>query len=99
MNRFVKLVLSGLMAFALADAGNAVAQGSSVQARTQAIVASFNKFKHKVMEKRGVRREKYKDVRSTPAIKSDIRDTRARTRPMAWGCRSISRSMEAATLR
>ena len=74
MNRFVKAVLSALTAFALVDAGNAVAQGSSVQARTQAIVASFNKFKHKVKERRGVRLEKYKDVRSTASIKSNIRD-------------------------
>ena len=74
MNRFIKLALSGLMAFALVDAAEAAAQGSSVQASTQAIVASFNKFKHKVKERRGVRLEKYKDVRSTAAIKSNIRD-------------------------
>lgn len=74
MNRFVNVVLSGLMALALAGAQEAEAQGSSVQARTQAIVASFNKHKHVVKEKRGVRVEKYKDVRSAAAIKSNIRD-------------------------
>jgi hypothetical protein len=74
MNRFVKLVLSGLTAFALVDAGNAVAQGSTVQARTQTIVASFNKSKHVVKEKRGVRLEKYKEVRSSAAIKSNLRE-------------------------
>ena len=74
MKRFVKVGLSGLMAFALVDAPGAVAQGSSVQARTQAIVASFNKHKHVIKEKRGVRLEKYKDVRSVAAIKSSIRD-------------------------
>lgn len=74
MNRFVKVVLSGLTAFALVDAGNALAQGSSVQSRTQAIVASFNKSKHVVKEKRAVRFEKYKEVRSSAAIKSNVRD-------------------------
>lgn len=74
MNRFIKAVLSGFMAFALIDAGAALAQGSSVQARTQAIVASFNKSKHVVKEKYGVRLEKYKEVRSVPAIKANIRD-------------------------
>lgn len=74
MSRIVTMVLSGLIAFALLAARNAVAQGSSVQARTQAIVASFNKSKHVVKEKRGVRFEKYKEVRSAAAIKTNIRD-------------------------
>jgi len=74
MNRLIKVVLSGLLALALVDARDALAQGSSVQARTQAIVTSFNKSKHVVKEKRGVRLEKYKEVRSTAAIKSNIRD-------------------------
>ena len=74
MSRFVKVVLSGLIAFALVDARDGVAQGLNVQARTQAIVASFNKSKHVVKEKRGVRVEKYKEVRSSAAIKPNIRD-------------------------
>src|SRR5678816_654244 len=73
MNRFTKAVLGGLMAVAFIDAGAAPAQGSSVEARTQAIVASFNKSKHVVKEKRGVRMEKYKKVVSTAAIKN-VRD-------------------------
>ena len=74
MNRLVKIGLSALMTFALIDTRDAVAQTSSVQARTQAIVASFNKSKHVVKEKRGVRFEKYKEVRSTAAIKANTRD-------------------------
>lgn len=73
MNRFTEVVVSGLVAFTLIDAGSALAQGSSVQSRTQAIVASFNKSKHVVKEKRGVRMEKYKDVRSAAAIRN-VRD-------------------------
>jgi hypothetical protein len=74
MNRFIKAVLSGLIVLLVLDAGDAVAQGSSVRSRTQAIVASFNKSKHVVKEKRGVRFEKYKDVRSAAAIRSNVRD-------------------------
>ncbi len=74
MNRFIKVVLSGLIALSVLDARAAVAQRSTVQARTQAIVASFNKSKHVVKEKRGVRVEKYKEVRSAAAIRSNVRD-------------------------
>ena len=42
--------------------------------RTQTIVASFNKSKHVVKEKRGVRKEKYLDVRSAPAVKQNPAD-------------------------
>ena len=42
--------------------------------RAQAIVASFNKSKHVVKEKRGVRKEKYLDVRSAPALKANPAD-------------------------
>jgi hypothetical protein len=43
----------------------------SVDARTRAIVASFNKSKHVVKSRHGVTREKYKDIRSEPALRSD----------------------------
>lgn len=42
--------------------------------RTQAIVASFNKSKHVIKEKRGVRMEKYLDVRSVPVTKQNPAD-------------------------
>ena len=53
---------------------NATPQESYTQKRTQEIVASFNKQKYAVKEKYGVRREKYKEVRSEPVIKQNIRD-------------------------
>lgn len=74
VNRFTIVALTGVVAAAFIHGGSALAQGSSVQARTQAIVASFNKSKHVVDEKRGVRFEKYKEVRSVAAIKADVRD-------------------------
>jgi hypothetical protein len=58
-------------------AGAASAQQSSAgrnELRAQAIVASFNKSKHVVKEKRGVRKEKYLDVRSTSAVKANPAD-------------------------
>ncbi len=74
MNRFIKVALTSVIALSLLDARAAVAQSSSVQSRTQAIVASFNKSKHVVKEKRGVRVEKYKEVRSAAAVRPDVRD-------------------------
>lgn len=50
------------------------AQQLSSQTKVQEIAAAFTKNKHGAKEKYGVRREKYKDVRSEPAVKSNIRD-------------------------
>lgn len=44
------------------------------QARAQEIAAAFNKHKSVVKDNHGVRREKYKDVRSEPFVKQNIRD-------------------------
>src|SRR4030095_8036471 len=53
---------------------SAVSQESYAQKRTEEIVASFNKQKHVVKEKHGVRMEKYKKVQSEPVIKQNLRD-------------------------
>lgn len=42
------------------------------QSRAQQIAAAFSKQKHVVAEKHGVRREKYKDVRSAPIVHQNI---------------------------
>src|SRR5690348_11772984 len=47
-------------------------QQSSSQSRAQQVAAAFSKQKHLVAEKQGVRKEKYKDVRSEPIVKQDI---------------------------
>lgn len=44
------------------------------QARAQAIAAAFTKHKSVAKESHGVRREKYKDVRSAPVVKQNIGD-------------------------
>jgi hypothetical protein len=44
---------------------------ASAQTRTRVIAASFNKSKHVVKQKHGVRVEKYKKVQSEPLVKSN----------------------------
>ena len=68
MRTFVVIVLS------VACAVNVVAQQISSQAKAREIAAAFTKNKHVVKEKYGVRREKYKDVQSEPAVKSNLRE-------------------------
>lgn len=58
-------------------AGVALSQQPGVagsELRAQTIVASFNKSKHVSKEKRGVRKEKYLEVRSAPAVKANPAD-------------------------
>ena len=69
--------LLGVLAASVFWAGVGASQQPSVAAtdsRTRAIVASFNKSKHVVKEKHGVRKEKYLDVRSAPVVKQNPAD-------------------------
>ncbi len=50
----------------------AAPQQSPSQSRAQQVAAAFTKQKHFVAEKHGVKKEKYKDVRSQPLVKQDI---------------------------
>jgi hypothetical protein len=52
----------------------AIGQVSDSHARMQELVASLNKEKYEVKEKFGVRKEKYKRIKTEPVIKSDPRD-------------------------
>ncbi|HKP81157.1 MAG TPA: hypothetical protein VJT69_04020 [Pyrinomonadaceae bacterium] len=51
-----------------------VAQQISAQTRAQELATAFNKHKQVTKEKHGVRMEKYKDVRSEPAVKQNLAD-------------------------
>lgn len=66
------------LAVALAPLASARAQqelsSAAAQTRTKAIAASFNKSKHVVKDKRGVRTEKYKRVESEPVVKANPQD-------------------------
>jgi len=68
MRTFIVIVLL------IACGAGAVSQQSSRQTRVQEITMAFNKQKHVVKEKNGVRKEKYKDVRSESVIKPNIAD-------------------------
>jgi hypothetical protein len=65
------ILASGLYAGVASSQQSAVAGN---ELRAQAIVASFNKSKHVSKEKRGVRKEKYLEVRSAPAVKANPAD-------------------------
>lgn len=53
--------------------------------RSQEIVTLFNKQKHVVKEKYGVRLEKYKKIQSEPVIKQDIREYSGEYEVSGWG--------------
>lgn len=53
---------------------NAVGQGGEPQKRVREILASLNRKEHRVVERRGVRVEKYREIRSEPVVKSDARE-------------------------
>lgn len=63
-----------VIALLVVCASNAFSQQLSSQARAQAVAETFSKNKHVVKEKFGVRVEKYKDVKSEPAVKQNIGD-------------------------
>ncbi len=73
MSSTVNGALAGLLFYAFIDVDTALSQQAQRltapdRTRTQALVASFNKTKHAVKERHGVRVEKYKRVRSEAAI-------------------------------
>ena len=73
MIRFTAVAVAGSVVLGSIGAETALSQQSTAQ-RTSAIVASFNKSKHAIKERHGVRVEKYKEVRSEPAILKNLRD-------------------------
>jgi hypothetical protein len=66
MRTFVVILLS------VACVASVISQQLSSQTKAREIAAAFTKNKHAVKEKYGVRVEKYKDVRSEPAVKANI---------------------------
>jgi hypothetical protein len=66
------VIVANALCVGIASSQQAGAAGSEL--RTQTIVSSFNKSKHVVKEKRGVRKEKYLDVRSVPAVQQNPAD-------------------------
>ena len=62
-----------LLGFCLAPSTSAAPQADAAR-RARELAASFSKSKHEVKEKRGVRVEKFKDVRSEPALRRNAAD-------------------------
>ena len=74
MSSTVNGALAGLLFYAFINVDTALSQQAQRltapdRARTQVLLASFNKTKHAVKERHGVRVEKYKRVRSEAAIR------------------------------
>lgn len=63
-----------VIALFLGCAINALSQQLSSQTRAQAIAEAFTKHKQVAKEKSGVRKEKYKDVKSEPLVKQNLSD-------------------------
>lgn len=63
-----------MVTFLLAGSGTVGSQSLASQSRAHEIAAAFTKHKYVVKESHGVRREKYKDVRSEPTVRPNVRD-------------------------
>ena len=74
-----------LVTFLTAWPAIAAPQQSFSQSRAQQLAAAFTKQKHVVAQKHGVRKEKYKDVRSEPVIKQDITEYSGVYQVVDWG--------------
>src|SRR5689334_23309361 len=72
---FVLLVISSLSAqHSFTQSVPASVSAQQENERSREILASFNKTKHEVREKFGVRKEKYKDIHSESVIRLAIQD-------------------------
>lgn len=86
MIRFTALAVAGFLALGPIGGRSALSQQTATQSRTRAIVASFNKRKHAIKERHGVRVEKYKEIRSEPAIKANPREYSGSYEVEGLGC-------------
>jgi hypothetical protein len=68
------LAAATIFGLCLVASDAARARQSGAQQRARELAAYFNKSKHSVKEKRGVRVEKFKEVRGEPVFKADARD-------------------------
>jgi hypothetical protein len=66
-------IVAALACCLLLITSNVLAQGTGAQQRAQELAAAMSKSKHSVKEKHGVRVEKFKEIRSEPAMRSDVR--------------------------
>jgi hypothetical protein len=74
MKLFLAVSAAVFVASAVSPCLASAQQIAGSELRTQTIVASFNKSKHVVKEKRGIRKEKYLRVESVPVVKQNPAD-------------------------
>jgi hypothetical protein len=72
--KIIQTVLFATLASGIVLSAESVSAQTAAPARTQAIVASFNKSKHAVKERHGIRVEKFKEIRSVPALRANPAD-------------------------
>jgi hypothetical protein len=72
--KIIQTVLFATLASGIVLCAESVSAQTAVPAHTQAIVASFNKSKHAVKERHGIRVEKFKEIRSVPAVRANPAD-------------------------
>jgi hypothetical protein len=72
--RIIRTVFFATVATTVVLRAESASAQTAAPARTQAIVASFNKSKHAIKERHGVRVEKFKEIRSAPAVRSNPAD-------------------------
>lgn len=58
----------------LAQPGTIALQPQDAGQRAREIAATFDKIKHKIKERHGVRKEKFIEIRSEPAVRADARE-------------------------
>jgi hypothetical protein len=63
-----------LLCLCLDASAPAAARQTDAARRARELAASFNKNKHEIKEKRGLRMEKFKEVRSEPALRENAAD-------------------------
>jgi len=71
--RRVLVAALGVVLCLTAFGAQAVSRAQEVSARARELADAFSKSKHSIKEKRGVRVEKFKEIRSEPAPKPDAR--------------------------
>lgn len=74
VKHLVPVVASLHLLFVGAGVASAQVAASGAQARSQAIAASFSKFKNISKEKHGVTKAKYLKVESQPVVKANLED-------------------------
>ena len=77
--------IAGSVSLASVASAQQSSRSASTENRTSAIVASFSKSKHATKVRRGVIREKYKEVRSEPVIRSDVQSLSGTYEDKDWG--------------